>query len=94
MMGESYNSRPKCCKCGHIAAGRICYAGFNDKVVDNPFCTLDFTEVYSETGKLLDESLGTIAVADWILIQKWNYSGVIPKMPQTYAELMSDGEKR
>lgn len=94
MMGDSYVNRPKCCKCGSVAIGRVCYAGFNDKVVDNPFCGFDFTEIYGETGKLLDNFPSTAVVADWILVQRWKYSDVIPKMPETYGELISKGTKR
>lgn len=96
MMGESYMMahRPRCCKCGGVAVGRVCYAGLHNKIIDNPFCQVDFAEIYHQTGILLDELFGVMAVGDFILIQRWKYTEVIPPMPETYSELMHRGLKR
>lgn len=94
-MGETYSMmyRPRCCKCGNIAMGRICYSNHANKVVDNPFCGIDFAEVYHETNVLLDEIFGITAMGDWVWVQKWKYTETIPHMP-TLPELLEKGVKR
>lgn len=96
MMGDVWKNslRPRCCKCGSVATGRICYAGNPDNVVDNPFCNSDFPDVYFQTGILLDELFKIQAIGDWVLVQRWKYTEAIPLMPLTTASLMIKGQKR
>lgn len=96
MMGEfvKMETRPKCCQCSRPATGRVCYMGAKNKVVDNPFCNMDFTEIYKETENLLDEEFGLSIEGDWVYIQRWKYTEDVPPMPFNYGDLIGKGKKR
>lgn len=96
MMGEFYKveQRPRCCACGAIAVGRICYMGSRNKVVDNPFCNQDFGEIFKQTGKLMDELYGLKIDGDWVYIQRWKYTDILPAMPTSRIELIEKGNRR
>lgn len=90
-VNEVVTYRPRCCGCTSLAAGRICYTGKFNTIVDNPFCRDCFPEIYKQTYKLLKEVFGDKIEADFALIQKWHLYQTIPPMPETIASLITKG---
>jgi len=85
--------RPKCCGCNERAKGRICYAGLNDNVVDNPYCGACFGEVFKQTKQLIATVHSGKVESEMVLIQNWKPTQFCGDIPRTIAELLTQGQK-
>jgi hypothetical protein len=85
---------PLCCYCGVFANGRIICTGNDSQVVDNPFCTMHFSQVYKATIMTLDRKWPHSLKSEYIAIQKWEDDDDVPDMFRTESELLLKGTKR